>query len=320
MLPLGHSSLDRNALARDQEGLIASLLKDPSTLIIVTHDSAIATKDSADLTGAPGIGGVPSAVRYFDVQELPKQLTQDRSALWIYVGRVRGQHVIALVVPTSLGHTHFAQWCNSVSWSPLRALAEALDSQSVELAVPVVALANWHVTALYCGRCSAPTMVEQAGWARRCSKCEVQHFPRTDPAVIMAVIDSSDRILLGNSAKWPAGRFSTLAGFVEPGETLDAAVRREVLEESGVIVGQTQFWGSQPWPFPASLMLGYFAFALSMDVEVDHKEITEARWFTRTQLLQELEAGKITLPGKISIARALIDTWLESAAPTFSGA
>ncbi len=307
-LPLGNSTLDRNALVRSQPHLIRGLLKDPKTLIIATHDSAIGSLEAQESVA----GERELSIRYWTLAELPQDLVSHPDALWIYVGRQTGREVIALVVPTSLGDSEFSKWTKSVSWLPLRSVAENGDAREVELAVPVVALANWHVTALFCGRCGNATHATGAGWSRRCASCETEHFPRTDPAVIMAVLDNSDRMLLGNSAKWPKGRFSTLAGFVEPGENLDSAVRREVFEESGILVGETEFWGSQPWPFPASLMLGYFARAVSTDIEVDHQEIREARWFTRQQLLDEVAHARITLPGKISIARALIDSWLES--------
>ena len=139
-------------------------------------------------------------------------------------------------------------------------------------------------------------------------------FPRTDPAVIMVVTSGEpgsedERCLLGRQAVWPAGRFSTLAGFCEPGETLEDAVRREVLEETGVVVGDVEYFGNQPWPLPASLMLGMIGRAVSTDITVDEHEIEEARWFTRTEMKTLAEAGTLVLPGGVSISRSLVEHW-----------
>ncbi|MCZ2264736.1 NAD(+) diphosphatase, partial [Isoptericola sp. QY 916] len=181
------------------------------------------------------------------------------------------------------------------------------------LAAEAVALAAWHASHERCPRCGEPTVVEQAGWVRRCVAQDVEVYPRTDPAVIMAVVDDADRLLLGHAAHWPEGRYSTLAGYVEPGEGLEQAVRREVAEETSVVIGDAPgdvvYRGSQPWPFPASLMLGFRARAVATDVEVDGTEVTAARWFTREELAAGVAAGEVGLPGRPSIARALVEEW-----------
>ena len=141
------------------------------------------------------------------------------------------------------------------------------------------------------------------------------HFPRSDPAVIMLVTDSADRCLLGRGPTWLPGRFSTLAGFVEPGETPERAVVREVAEEVGVRVGSVRYVGSQPWPFPSSLMLGYLATALTTTIEVDGSEISEARWFTRDEVRTGVASGTLGLSGRVSIARALIEHWYGAELP-----
>jgi NAD+ diphosphatase len=146
----------------------------------------------------------------------------------------------------------------------------------------------------------------------RCQACGREEFPRTDPAVIMVVTDGEypdDRCLLGRHPSWPPGRYSTLAGFVEPGESIEQAVRREVLEESGIHVGAVSYFGSQPWPLPRSLMIGCLADAISTEVAVDGEEIEDARWFTREQMRSEAEAGTLVLPGGISISRSLVEHW-----------
>jgi NAD+ diphosphatase len=180
--------------------------------------------------------------------------------------------------------------------------------EDASLAVHAVGLSRWHQTHRFCPRCGAETQIGEAGHLRICPSCGTHHFPRTDPAVIMLITDG-DRALLGRQPSWPKKRFSTLAGFVEPGESLPDAVRREVLEEVGVEVGDVEFAGSQPWPFPSSLMLGFFGTALTHDITVDEKEIAEARWFTRAEITDLSAAGELILPPIVSISRWLVEHW-----------
>ena len=198
-------------------------------------------------------------------------------------------------------------------WGNLRDVGGVLNDRDAGLLVTAVALDNWRIGHQRCPKCGALTISKQAGWSRRCPGCESNHFPRTDPAVIMLVKDDQDRALLGRQGRWQEGWFSTLAGFVDPGESAEAAVRREVHEESGVIIGSdpddVEYLGSQPWPFPASLMLGYHAHATSTQINVDGEEIAEARWFSRDELAQACEEGSVRLPPNISIARRLIERW-----------
>lgn len=195
------------------------------------------------------------------------------------------------------------------SWRGLREVGTALDELDTEVFMTAIALARWHEHHPRCPRCGELTRVERAGWVRRCPADGSEHFPRTDPAVIMAVTDTEDRLLLGRNAMWPTGRFSVLAGFVEPGEQLEAAVAREVFEEVGVVVRDVRYLGSQPWPFPASLMLGFTAVAAASELTLDSAEIAEARWMTRDDVTHLVAAGELTLPGRLSIARRLIEHW-----------
>lgn len=177
------------------------------------------------------------------------------------------------------------------------------------LAAAALSLANWHATHRFCPRCGAPTTVALAGWERHCTVDGSPHFPRTDPAVIMAIIDDQDRLLLGHAVGWPDRVFSVPAGFVEPGESLEAAVRREVAEETNVTVGDVTYRASQPWPFPASLMLGFRGRALTNDVRPDKVEMGEAMFVSRSELGQLLADAAIMLPRPTSIAHHLIVDW-----------
>ncbi|GAA2897289.1 NAD(+) diphosphatase [Streptosporangium fragile] len=191
----------------------------------------------------------------------------------------------------------------------LRQVGSLLGDLDAGLLVYAVALDAWHSTHEFCPRCGSRTEVSSGGHVRVCPKDSSQHFPRVDPAVIMLVHDDQDRCLLARGPQWPEGRMSVLAGFVEPGESLEHAVAREVAEEVGVRVTDARYLGSQPWPFPRSLMLGFFARATSTDFALDPEEIAEARWFTRAELLAAMERGEVRLPPEVSIARRLIETW-----------
>jgi NAD+ diphosphatase len=195
------------------------------------------------------------------------------------------------------------------SFRSLRDVGLLLGARDAGLLVNAVALANWHATHTNCPRCGAGTRVASAGHVRVCGVDGSEHYPRTDPAVIMAVIDANDRLLIGRQAAWPEGRFSTLAGFVEPGESLEQAVRREVREEVGVEIGDVDYLGSQPWPFPSSLMLGFVARARTVEIDRGDGEIAEARWFTRDALRDDVRSGRVLLSPPVSIARRLIEHW-----------
>lgn len=296
------SSLDRNALVRVNTELIAQLLQNSATKILAVYDRSIAV--SINELGSPA-----TAIRWLSVDEIPDQVREHRDALWVYAGKLLGDEVLALILPQSVGTYSTEEWRSRYHWLGLRELADHAASDAASVAVPIVALANWHVTAQFCGRCGGQTHATSSGWVRRCSKCQADHFPRTDPAVIMAIVDNQDRLLLGNSVNWPENRYSTLAGFVEPGESLEGAVRREVHEESNVVVTDVSYFASQPWPFPGSLMLGFFGRASQTQIAVDQQEIRSARWFTRAEITELVDAGEITLPGPTSIARRLIETW-----------
>lgn len=193
----------------------------------------------------------------------------------------------------------------------LRELSGTLSPLHLEISMHAIALSNWHDAHPCCSKCGAPTRVEMGGAVRKCDRDESQHHPRTDPAVIVLVKDSDDRILLGHQPVWPEGRFSTFAGFLEPGETFEQCVAREVLEEAGVTLREVKYLGSQPWPFPASVMIAFEAITDAPDeARPDGEEITEVKWFSRAELKAAAEDGSLLLPPMVSVARRMIEGWL----------
>jgi NAD+ diphosphatase len=234
-----------------------------------------------------------SGIRWIDAADAP-------DGEWLFLGLRDGHGYGAVIVE------RVDQELQPVS---LRMLGPTVAVEDASLAVHAVGLSRWHQTHRFCPRCGSATDIGQAGHIRVCPSCGAHHFPRTDPAVIMLITDGDDRALLGRQPSWPEGRFSTLAGFVEPGESLPDAVRREVMEEVGVEVGDVEFSGSQPWPFPSSLMLGFHGTALTTDIQVDHAEIAEARWFTRQEISDLTASEDLLLPPIVSISRWLVENW-----------
>jgi len=199
-------------------------------------------------------------------------------------------------------------------WGVLRSAGPRLSAADAALVVQAQALGEWHRGHRFCPRCGGALKVRDGGYVLECTQCGRHHFPRTDPAVIMLVTDG-ERALLGRQPSWPPGRYSTLAGFVDPGESLEQAVIREVAEESAVQVNDVTYFGNQPWPFPSSLMVGFFARAVTTEIDVDGVEIEHARWFTREELRAEAEAETLVLPGGISISHSLVEAWYGAPLP-----
>ncbi|WP_456788176.1 NAD(+) diphosphatase [Cellulomonas sp. P5_C5] len=314
-LPLSRAGVDRAALSRPEEGFVGSALTDDATRVLLVCDGAVVTSAASRLA-------------LLEPSQVPAPATGDDG--WLLLGRgAAGETYLALRVPdrvpaprvgeasdvlvhaapTGVEPAHTLVLPDGLRWTPLRDIGADLSAHDAGLATTAVALDAWHARHPRCPRCGAPTRVAQSGWTRVCVEDGSEHYPRTDPAVIMAVVDADDRILLGHAAHWAAGRWSTLAGFVEAGESLEHAVRREVAEETGVLVGDVDYRGSQPWPFPASLMIGFRAQAISTEVTVDGVELTEARWFSRAELAEAVRTGDVLPPGRASIARALVEEW-----------
>jgi NAD+ diphosphatase len=247
----------------------------------------------------------------------------DRRLVAVYKGHV-DVHADTEVDPDDLillGTVGDAAWFAARTRTPdtadLRAVADSLDTVERAAALTAVALDNWHTTHGRCPRCGGPTTMTRAGWVRVCTEDGSEHFPRTDPAVITLVLDDQDRALLGRRAVWPSGWYSTLAGFVEPGETFEQAVVREVFEEAGVRVPveQVQYRATQPWPFPSSIMIAFTARTWAQASEPDGDEIAETAWFSRAEFRAAAERDELRIPPRISVAHHLIADWFGAPIP-----
>ncbi len=278
--PLARATVDRDAATRASEAALAEAWDRAQVLVV--DDQGRAVVDATDLV-------------LFPAAEAPEG---DR----LYLGSLEGQPFFAVRgdLPRRLGTRPLG----------LREVGAVLGDRDAGLLVHAVGLTNWHASHPRCPRCGTATEVVQGGAVRRCPEDGSDHFPRTDPAIIVLVTDGADRCVLGRQASWPEGRYSTLAGFVEPGESLEQAVAREVLEESGVQVRDVVYRASQPWPFPSSLMLGFRALC-DPDVvpRTSDAELEDVRWFDRAELTERYAR----LPPQVSIANMLISDWLAEA-------
>jgi len=305
-LPLSRHSTDRNSVARTRPNLLAELWKDDATRVIVLWKGRARIVDDALVLLAPS-----------EISDVGITANAEGDSLQLYLGEAldstsneaaRTSFVAVVVTDEQAALLGSGEG----DWSDLRLVAPVLTDRDAGLFTQALALANWHSSYGHSPRSGAVTSPDQAGWIRTSGPDSAQVFPRTDPAIIVMITDDEDRLLLGNNVLWESNRYSLLAGFVEPGESLEAAVIREVFEESGVTVVDPVYLGSQPWPFPASIMLGFRAkLAPGFDAEdltPDGEEILAVKWFTREELKASLDT--IILPGPVSIARAMIEHWL----------
>lgn len=298
-LPVWPTELDRDAPTRTQAGAIDVLLADPATHVL-------AVRCGSALSAGSGL-------RLLPVAELPSGAIETADAV-AYLGRslaVGGPEPVGTpIIAVAVSEETAAALGDPAAWASLRVLGGRLGIRDRELLLQAVALLNWHASHGFSPRTGEPTAIEDAGWVRRAGEPAHEVFPRIDPSVIVAVIDDDDRILLGSNALWESNRYSLLAGFVEPGESLEGAIVREIFEESGIRVTDAHYVGSQPWPMPASLMLGFLA-RVDPDqpslLTPDGEEILDLRWFSRDELRDSLD--DIILPGRASIARAIIELW-----------
>lgn len=280
---------DRAAVRRSDDAWLQERWSDPASRVLVVSGTRVRPVDGALPWVAP--------------HEAP-------AGLRVLLGEQDGAARFAVITGAGTAKAEPGEWL------PLRGLLPHLADDAVASAPLVfhaLGLAEWLWATRFCPRCAGPLTPRASGHELACANGHVQ-FPRTDPAVIMLVTSGApgaedERCLLGRQAVWPEGRYSTLAGFCEPGETLEDAVRREVLEEAGVVVGEVEYFGNQPWPLPASLMLGFIGRATSTDIEVDDDELDDARWFTRAEMRALAEDGTIALPSGVSISRSLVEHW-----------
>jgi NAD+ diphosphatase len=285
---LARRGIPRAALERADPDLITRAREDASTRVLVLHE------DSAPLRA-------PEALRLVSAGDVPD------GAAWALLGRDERGLVLAAVLGEGADRPFEGDW------GPLRIIGASLPASDAELLVTAVSLGRWLRDGAFCPACGARCELRMSGWMRSCPRCGREHFPRTDPAVIVAIDSASDphRLLLGANAAWGGLRYSCFAGFVEAGESLEAAVERELAEEANVRLTDIRYRGSQAWPYPRSLMLGFRATAVDDDeVLPDGDEIVSVRWLTREEIGAGLRGeGDIGLPGPASIAHSLIAEW-----------
>ncbi len=307
-------TLDRVSARRDDRDFLAELRARPGARVaLIARDMPILGRDSrqafwthalADQLGPPmveallglDLAGVPYFAALLPDSAVEQRADAsdgffDRRALY-----VPGRDDLELIDMRSI------------------ALQGLVDPETTAILGAAKAITDWHARHGFCARCGQPTRVAAAGWRRECDACKAQHFPRTDPVVIMLATDG-ERCLLGRQARFPRGMYSALAGFLEPGETIEEAVRREILEESGVICDEVRYVASQPWPFPSSLMIGCLARAATHDIIVDGDELEDARWFDREEaraIFEKRHPEGLLAPTKMAIAHHLLKFWLET--------
>lgn len=291
------TSHDRLGHLRGDAGRLDELWADPATRVLPVSAGFMLARDGAPawLSAAEATATVGEGTR-------------------ILLGAHGGIHHFAL---------HVGWREETLAWSGMRELGMhfVADGWDTRLVFHALGMSEWLSRTHFCARCGGSLVPELAGHVLRCSECKREHFPRIEPAVIMLITHGEpgspdEQCLLGSGHKWGAHRFSTLAGFTEPGESLEDSVRREVFEEAGVVVGEVSWFGSQAWPFPSSLMLGFFGRATSTEIRIDPEELADARWFTRSELAELTASGEIALPGRgISISRTLIEAWYGAELP-----
>lgn len=279
-LALGRGNLDRLTDRRGDSAWLRQVITDPNAVIVGVSGSHIAL-DGAQLRNCQ------------DLELDPRSLA--------LIGEAGGRIYVAAMLEDPLPGSR-----------SLREIGAELTDDEAAVATTAVALHQWHHNHSHCPRCGTPTVNALSGWERHCPVDTSAHYPRTDPCIIVGIIDNQDRLLLARQRVWAAHRYSVIAGYVEPGETVEHAVAREALEEVGLHVHSLEYVGSQPWPFPASLMLGFIARTEDSVIQVDGVEIEEARWVSRDELDTLVADGEILLPSNVSIARRIIEHWQQS--------
>ena len=301
-IPFAGNPLDRAGNLRRDQAWVEARLAAPESRFLAFWRLNVLTHESQ-----PGLLWLDGGVR--------EQLAEAASP--VLLGLADGVAHFAVDL-SGLEEPVAALGLEGARFAELRGLAARLPASETGIIAQGRALLYWHERHRFCSACGAPTAVREAGYMRKCDACGAEHFPRTDPAVIM-VAWQGDRCILGRQKVWAPGTYSALAGFVEPGETIEEAVRREVKEEVGLDVDEVVYYASQPWPFPASLMIGCFAHVPSDEIEVDPLELDTARWFSRDEVRRAVASPDpslgFALPGPFAIAHHLIKAWTERPSP-----
>lgn len=287
---------DRLSLRRRDKTLLTGLTRGGKGLVLPVWRHKVPASDAGELLfSAPG------------------ELSAEALATAILLGEWQGQPCFAVDMGSDDAPPRVFK---DTPFQNLRSIGALSPEDSAALAAYALAMVYWHRRHRFCGRCGGPNVVAQSGHVLNCSNpdCDTQQFPRSDPAIIVLVTHDG-KALLGRKGDWPAGVYSTIAGFVEPGESLENAVRREVAEETGVGVDAVRYHSSQPWPFPASLMLGFHATASSYETRLMDDELEDVRWFSRDDIVEQLSAGALALSARISIAYRLIEHWFDDGKP-----
>ena len=285
-------SLQRESLQRRNPERLQSWQNDKNARVMLVHDGQLS------IAAEPHYRGLYA-------------LTAQQKSELILLGLYQGLPTFALRVEHAQFHGE------EIAWGDLRQCAHLLDAETLSIAIQAKALCHWHQTHPFCARCGKPTVMKDAGYRRLCEHCQAEHFPRCDPAVIVGV-QFNGQLLLGRQSGWPEKRYSVIAGFAEPGESLEQAVVREVMEEAGIRVKTVRYLQSQPWPYPSSLMLAFMAEAEHDDIELRDQELENARWVSRESLQTAMQAGDIKLPPRASIAYQIIQQWYEQEGADFA--
>ena len=311
---MASGQFDRDAARRNDANYLNSLKDSPNTsYILVTARGEVAIKSDHVYGQAPHGGLTPPDLAHMEAEQLLELSHAQVAQLPFspqepyYLGKYGEKSYLALRVEApSQQLEENCQYC----FAPLRAVAGMLEPYQGELAAAAVALATWDKNTKFCERCGASLELACAGWEKHCTACAYITYPRTDPAIIVAITDDAERLLLIHGATWQPGRYSVVAGFVEAGESLEAAVAREALEETGIKVSQASYCSSQPWPFPRSLMFAFTARAGGQqEPKADMQEVGHAFWASREEFTQLVLEGKVIVPGRASSGHALVRAW-----------
>lgn len=311
---MASGQFDRDAARRNDANYLNSLKDSPNTsYILVTARGEVAIKSDHVYGQAPHGGLTPPDLAHMEAEQLLELSHAQVAQLPFspqepyYLGKYGEKSYLALRVEApSQQLEENCQYC----FAPLRAVAGMLEPYQGELAAAAVALATWDKNTKFCERCGASLKLACAGWEKHCTACAHITYPRTDPAIIVAITDDAERLLLIHGATWQPGRYSVVAGFVEAGESLEAAVAREALEETGIKISQASYCSSQPWPFPRSLMFAFTARAGGQqEPKADMQEVGHAFWVSREEFTQLVLEGKVIVPGRASSGHALVRAW-----------